>query len=105
MPGGEQVLHGRQGARIGKSTVVDNPCAGVLRKEFGRSDDSEAQPRNPAACPNGQAAAPSSNPARVPLQEFTAMPQITMRQMLEAGVHFGHQTRYWNPNMGPYIFG
>ncbi|MCP3867497.1 MAG: 30S ribosomal protein S2 [Gammaproteobacteria bacterium] len=33
------------------------------------------------------------------------MSQITMRQMLEAGVHFGHQTRYWNPKMGAYIFG
>ncbi|MGA9335311.1 MAG: 30S ribosomal protein S2 [Rudaea sp.] len=33
------------------------------------------------------------------------MPQVTMRQMLEAGVHFGHQTRYWNPQMAPYIFG
>jgi small subunit ribosomal protein S2 len=33
------------------------------------------------------------------------MSAITMRQMLEAGVHFGHQTRYWNPKMGPYIFG
>jgi len=33
------------------------------------------------------------------------MPQVTMRQMLEAGVHFGHQTRYWNPRMSPYIFG
>jgi small subunit ribosomal protein S2 len=33
------------------------------------------------------------------------MPQITMRQMLEAGVHFGHQTRYWNPKMAPFIFG
>ena len=31
--------------------------------------------------------------------------KITMRQMLEAGVHFGHQTRSWNPKMGPYIFG
>jgi len=30
---------------------------------------------------------------------------ISMRQMLEAGVHFGHQTRYWNPQMAPYIFG
>ncbi|MGB8338778.1 MAG: 30S ribosomal protein S2 [Burkholderiales bacterium] len=30
---------------------------------------------------------------------------MTMRQMLEAGVHFGHQTRYWNPKMAPYIFG
>lgn len=33
------------------------------------------------------------------------MPDVTMRQMLEAGVHFGHQTRYWNPKMEPYIFG
>ena len=33
------------------------------------------------------------------------MAQVTMRQMLEAGVHFGHQTRYWNPKMAPYIFG
>jgi len=30
---------------------------------------------------------------------------VTMRQMLEAGVHFGHQTRYWNPKMEPFIFG
>ena len=30
---------------------------------------------------------------------------VTMRQMLEAGVHFGHQTRFWNPKMAPYIFG
>ena len=34
-----------------------------------------------------------------------AMPQFTMRQLLEAGVHFGHQTRRWNPKMAPYIFG
>jgi small subunit ribosomal protein S2 len=33
------------------------------------------------------------------------MSQISMRDMLEAGVHFGHQTRYWNPKMGAYIFG
>jgi small subunit ribosomal protein S2 len=33
------------------------------------------------------------------------MAKSTMRQMLEAGVHFGHQTRYWNPKMGPFIFG
>ena len=33
------------------------------------------------------------------------MANVTMRQMLEAGVHFGHQTRYWNPKMEPYIFG
>lgn len=33
------------------------------------------------------------------------MSTVSMRQMLEAGVHFGHQTRYWNPKMAPYIFG
>lgn len=33
------------------------------------------------------------------------MAKVTMRQMLEAGVHFGHQTRYWNPKMSEYIFG
>lgn len=33
------------------------------------------------------------------------MPKVTMRQMLEAGVHFGHQTRYWNPKMAQFIFG
>ncbi|RTZ63333.1 MAG: 30S ribosomal protein S2 [Aquificaceae bacterium] len=33
------------------------------------------------------------------------MVKVTMRQMLEAGVHFGHQTRYWNPKMAEYIFG
>ena len=30
---------------------------------------------------------------------------VTMREMLEAGVHFGHQTRFWDPKMAPYIFG
>jgi len=39
-----------------------------------------------------------------PLEEF-AMTSVSMRQMLEAGVHFGHQTRFWNPKMAPYIFG
>lgn len=33
------------------------------------------------------------------------MADVTMRQMLEAGVHFGHQTRYWSPKMAPYIYG
>lgn len=34
-----------------------------------------------------------------------ALPDYSMRQLLEAGVHFGHQTHRWNPKMGPYIFG
>jgi len=34
-----------------------------------------------------------------------AMPEVTLRGLLEAGVHFGHHTRRWNPKMGPFIFG
>ncbi|MCB1550101.1 MAG: 30S ribosomal protein S2, partial [Hyphomicrobiaceae bacterium] len=34
-----------------------------------------------------------------------ALPQFSMRQLLEAGVHFGHQSHRWNPKMGPFIFG
>jgi small subunit ribosomal protein S2 len=34
-----------------------------------------------------------------------AMPDVTLRGLLEAGVHFGHHTRRWNPKMAPYIFG
>ncbi|MDP5207525.1 30S ribosomal protein S2, partial [Alishewanella sp. SMS9] len=33
------------------------------------------------------------------------MAKVSMRDMLQAGVHFGHQTRYWNPKMKPFIFG
>ncbi|HCP48368.1 MAG TPA: 30S ribosomal protein S2, partial [Deltaproteobacteria bacterium] len=33
------------------------------------------------------------------------MPDISLRDLLDAGVHFGHQTRRWNPKMKPYIFG
>jgi small subunit ribosomal protein S2 len=38
-------------------------------------------------------------------KEINRMSQITMKQLLEAGVHFGHQTKRWNPKMKPYIFG
>ena len=34
-----------------------------------------------------------------------ALPEFTMRQLLEAGAHFGHRTQRWNPKMAPYIFG
>ena len=34
-----------------------------------------------------------------------SMPTFTMRQLIEAGVHFGHTTRRWNPKMKPYLFG
>ena len=34
-----------------------------------------------------------------------ALPEFSMRQLLEAGAHFGHQTHRWNPKMAPFIFG
>ena len=37
-------------------------------------------------------------------QEEKTMAVISMKQLLEAGVHFGHQTRRWNPKMAPYIY-
>src|SRR5690606_6260840 len=94
----------------GESTPAVPIRAGVPRKGFGHGDDGEAQPRNHHCA---RRAAPHTFP-RAPERAtvhagsttgVTAMPQITMRQMLEAGVHFGHQTRYWNPKMAPYIFG
>ena len=38
-------------------------------------------------------------------ENYVIIPTFTMRQLLEAGVHFGHHTRRWNPKMEPYIFG
>ena len=35
----------------------------------------------------------------------STMPNVSLRDLLEAGVHFGHQTRLWNPKMKPYIYG
>src|SRR5579885_3080321 len=44
--------------------------------------------------------------AAEPEKDLTmALPEYSMRQLLEAGVHFGHHTRRWNPKMAPYIFG
>jgi len=44
-------------------------------------------------------------PAGGGLTQTGEIMSVTMRQMLEAGVHFGHQTRFWNPRMAPFIFG
>jgi len=47
-----------------------------------------------------------TSPRRKPEKEMhMALPEFTMRQLLEAGVHFGHQTQRWNPRMGPFIYG
>src|SRR5690606_14133977 len=56
---------------------------------------------------------PRRRPQALPVQQALSVPRIqgeivadiTMQELLEAGVHFGHQTRRWNPKMKPYIFG
>ena len=61
-----------------------------------------------AGCP-GDAERPAGLPHGArggsTLQGDLYMTSVSMRQMLEAGVHFGHQTRFWNPKMAPFIFG
>src|SRR5215213_2923015 len=47
---------------------------------------------------------PDEGPRRIQPGGPTTVPAISMRQLLEAGVHFGHQTRRWNPKMRPFIF-
>jgi small subunit ribosomal protein S2 len=54
---------------------------------------------------NVQTAAPTESPPAGMQQAMQPAQGITMRQLLEAGVHFGHQTKRWNPKMKPYIFG
>ncbi len=57
--------------------------------------------------PDGQPAAETSAPISTPTENPMAVidTPLTMRDMMEAGVHFGHQTTRWNPKMKPYIFG
>src|SRR5690606_1975588 len=94
-------------------TCRNSPSRGVQRdrgRKTPATPDSETEATgrpNPGIHrrPPCRQAAPtlSRRPGSIP--GVTPMSQVTMRQMLEAGVHFGHQTRYWNPKMSPYIFG
>src|SRR5690606_11100180 len=61
--------------------------------------------RNPAGTPGGGVAAFAVRGGQPERKIDMALPEFTMRQLLEAGVHFGHQTHRWNPKMAPYIFG
>ena len=60
----------------------------------------DTNPTPPAPAP--AQAAPAEGMAAALQSQGSA---ITMKQLLEAGVHFGHQTKRWNPKMKPYIFG
>src|SRR5690606_10339457 len=91
----------------GEYTPAAIPRAGVPRSLLPGSVTEAAGRPNPGTTPrpDRRRTAPPFPGGRFPVMERYQMSQITMRQMLEAGVHFGHQTRYWNPKMAPYIFG
>ena len=75
------------------SSVINNRFEKFSRAGLGRAGADHC----------GSVAPPT--PARRTNQEAVTMSYVTMKELLEAGVHFGHQTRRWNPKMGPYIFG
>src|SRR5690349_4551043 len=69
-------------------------------------------PRDAAAwpCPGALSPGPRDRPAghrqtKTQRERTTLAQQVTLRELLEAGVHFGHQTRRWNPKMRRFIFG
>jgi small subunit ribosomal protein S2 len=69
----------------------------------------ESTPPTPTPTPEAAAPAPETAPAAETMASALVSGStgtaITMKQLLEAGVHFGHQTKRWNPKMKPYIFG
>ncbi|UCE86347.1 MAG: 30S ribosomal protein S2 [Deltaproteobacteria bacterium] len=65
--------------------------------------DTPASTTHPSTQASGIAGAPQAEAAAAPEASLPA--EVSIRALLEAGVHFGHQTRRWNPRMGPYIFG
>jgi small subunit ribosomal protein S2 len=80
---------------------------GTLRRGAGPGN-SQTRTRQGARTVAGAQFAPAVRAFRAgrgPTLSGVAKMSVTMRQMLEAGVHFGHQTRYWNPKMAEYIFG
>src|SRR5450631_3953918 len=62
-------------------------------------------PNNGSKRPSGGPFRGSHTSAADQPEKIMALPDFTMRQLLEAGVHFGHQAHRWNPKMGQYIFG
>jgi small subunit ribosomal protein S2 len=67
--------------------------------------ETQQQPQQPTPAPAPEAAAPQQQQDAMAAALGAGGTAITMKQLLEAGVHFGHQTKRWNPKMKPYIFG
>ena len=97
--GGIPVRHGAGGANGARPCKPHGPA--IDRRHLSRGRQACA-----LLCPVPDLASGHSPAEDQPEQESgMAMPTFTMRQLLEAGVHFGHHTRRWNPKMAPYIFG
>jgi small subunit ribosomal protein S2 len=79
--------------------AIDFPCRASQAKQIAN------QPLRGVTASLLQALAVMSGLDFRPNLEKVYSMSVTMREMLEAGVHFGHQTRFWNPKMAPYIFG
>src|SRR3546814_3674358 len=71
-------------------------------KPHGGSRPLGKQPARSLRCPGNGVTPAEAQPEK---ERPMAVPTFTMRQLMEAGVHFGHHTRRWNPRMAPYIFG
>lgn len=74
---------------------------------YSTGGDSGARDRHPPLVHRLDGTGPFCTPLRQNRKGYRkmALPEFTLRQLLEAGVHFGHQTHRWNPRMGQYIYG
>ena len=88
--------------------LSDNPCHPSNSRLYARHFTGGVGPCREKSC-NGPPV--GRMPLKAPLRykpernKRMALPEFTLRQLLEAGVHFGHQTQRWNPRMGEYIYG
>ena len=95
----------RSGARGGKSSAEGQWRVREEVADTNRKEDMETQQETPTSTP-AVPPAPEAAPAEAMASALSSTgTAITMKQLLEAGVHFGHQTKRWNPKMKPYIFG
>ena len=92
------ICSARPRARLNSCPPADRRWRSHARPAQVGAVPDEVAPRRRVGSPNhGPAEAATS-------QEVRIVPAVSMRQLLEAGVHFGHQTRRWNPKMRPFIF-
>jgi hypothetical protein len=100
------------GSRDVGARALEVGVSGVLYSGFIRRQPSKGTPRIDKSrtrllkgVSGQESRANLSDSSRILDPTFGVSMTVSMREMLEAGVHFGHQTRFWNPKMAPYIYG